>query len=242
MEYRRRHDRDHPRGWLSLFARFGGGLAMLAGAALVVLTLFSASALMLADRIDRDGRHAWGAVVAKRVEGDRYLVSFAYKTSAGGQVAEAEVDAAVYDAAQVDDPHVLRYMRADPGQIALGGEDYRARGVLLRNIGLALGVMGLAMLWFGGTRANRAIKARRDGEKRFAVITAIREVPGRQDKGHLIWREEDGLTGQSLPRAMDALLEAYDAGDRIVVFRLGGYAVWEGDVGPPWREMEQTED
>lgn len=252
MQYRRRHDRHLPRGWFSLFVRFGGWVSFIFGVLLVALTAFSASSLYLADRMDSDGRYARAAVLDKRVvistdsDGDEvrdYFVGFAFKTSDGGARAEAKVSRAFYERAKPDDEHVIRYLRADPSQIEYDPGSYRRSGALLRNIGLAMGLVGLGALWFFGGQANRAIKARRDGEKRFAVITEIREINVEVNdvtQGRLHWRETDGKTGQTLMHDMPKLLNLYDAGDRIVVFRLGSDAFWEGDVGPPKREIDPS--
>lgn len=250
MEYRRRHDRHSPRGWFSLFLRLGGWVSLIFGVVLVVLTLFSASALYLADRMDRDGRFARAAVVDKRVvigvdsDGDEtrsYFVTFAYKTSDGGRTAEANVKRAFYDAAAPGDEQLIRYLRDDPGRIEHEIGQYRASGNVLRNIGLLMGVIGLAALWVFGQRANRAVKVRRDGEKRMAAVTGIRETNVKVNsrrQGRLMWREEDGRTGESLMHDIGELSRLYKGGDRIVVFRLGRHAYWEGDVGPPQREVE----
>ncbi|MCG6903385.1 MAG: hypothetical protein LJE68_11965 [Rhodobacter sp.] len=248
MRYRRKHDRHRPRGWFSLFLRLGGWISLIFGVVLVVLTLISATNLYLADRMDRDGAFAQAAVTGKRVEigtdsdGDEtrtYYVTFAYKTSAGGRTAEAIVDRAFYTAAAVDDEHLIRYLRDDPGRIEHEIGQYRRGGTVLRYIGLVTGLIGLAALWFYGQRANRAVKARRDGEKRYAVIQRIAETGvtvNDRPQGRLEWREEDGQLGKSLMRSMAELRKLYEAGDRIVVFRLGRDAYWEGDVGPPRRE------
>jgi len=249
MQYRRKHNRLRPRGWFSLFLRFGGWLCLLSGVLLVALTFFSASALYLGDRMDAEGRYARAVVENMRVvvsegsEGDierTYFVRFAYKTSNGVLRTEAEVTSGYYKSTAVGQSTVIRYLRDDPSHIEHEPGSYHRNGLVLRYIGLVIGVIGLGALWWFGTQANRAIKARRDGEKRFAVITAIKDAGIKingSEQARLVWREEDGQVGESLMRSMYHLCEAYEAGDRIVVFRLGKDAFWEGDVGPPKREM-----
>ena len=200
--------------------------------------------------MDREGRFARAAVVDKRVavsvdsDGDEsrsYFVTFAYKTSNGGRTAEAKVGRAYYDAAAPGDEQVIRYLRSDPGRIEHEIGQYRATGNLLRYIGLVMGLIGLTALWIFGQRANRAVKVRRDGEKRMAAVTGIRETNVKVNdrrQGRLMWREDDGQTGESLMRDLGKLSQTYKGGDRIVVFRLGRHAFWEGDVGPPRREVE----
>lgn len=250
MEYRRRHDRHHPRGWFSLFVRLGGWVALALGVGLFAMTLFSASFLYLADRMDGDGKFTRAVVTDKRLvvsvdsDGDEardYIVTFTYKSSEGGQTAVAEVGVAYFGDVEIGDERVIRYLRSDPGRIEYDIGAYRRSGVLLRWVAFGIGLAGLATLWLFGQRANRAVRARRDGEKRMAEVTGIRrlsvEVNNRR-QARLQWREPDGQEGESLMRDMAELSRMYGAGDPVVVFRLGKHAYWEGDVGPPRREVE----
>ena len=251
--YRRRHDRDTPRGWFSLFVRLGGWAAMILGAAVVVTTTFSAGALFLADKFDREGALAYAVVTGKRVgerqdaNGDTrqvFLVEFTYKVRGGGspagRVTEAEVTAPYFNRTLVEEEVPIRYLVSDPSRVEADIGYYRGKGELLRWTGLALGIGGLIVLWLTGSRTNRAILARRDGDKRLASVTSIEQlrltVRGAR-QGRLHWREEDGRTGASLAHPVQWLRDRYRPGDRIVVFRLGDFAVWEGDVGPPERDV-----
>ena len=67
MDYQRRHDRDDPRGWFSLFVRLGGWASLILGVLLLVATLISAIQLAIADRMDTEGRFTSAVVVGKRV-------------------------------------------------------------------------------------------------------------------------------------------------------------------------------
>jgi len=251
MAYRRKHDRIRPRGWFSLFLRLGGWASLVFGVVLVILTGFSASSLFLADRLDRDGALAMAAVANKRIETgldseghaqNRFIVEFTFKIhGGGGRTVETPVGEDYYDDVDVGSARRVRYLLADPGVIETDLGAYRRTGVILRNIGLGAGIAGLIALWIFGKRANRAIRTRRDGERRLAVVTGIRDVSVEVNgapQGRLVWREPDGRTGESLMRAARDLRRLYGPGDEIVVFRLGADAFWEGDVGPPRREME----
>ncbi len=244
--YRRRHDRNRPRGWWSLFLRLGGWVAMILGLLLVLVTLFSAGVLFLADRLDRTGALAYAVVVDKRTEeivedggADRavHYVTFTYKArGGGGRTVETAVAPAYYDSVARGDERPVRYRPDDPGYIEEDVGYYRRVGVRLRWLGLAVGLAGLAALWAFGKRANRAVRVRRDGRRVMADVMGVRDlnvtVNGAR-QGKLTWREPDGHTGESLMRPARWLRDTYRPGDRIVVYRLGRHAYWEGDVGPP---------
>lgn len=243
--YRRKHGRRVPRGWFSLFTRLGGWLSLIAGAGLLLATFFSALSVHLADRLDDAAGYATATITGKSVIGDRdapdaLRVSFKYKTEAGGQTAETDVDAAFFDSVRVGSEHPVRYLRADPSVLELEPRQTKSAGRGLRIIGLVLGLFGLWMLWRSGQRANAAILARRDGEKRYARVTGVVDtglrINGRA-RGRLTWQEPDGQTGESLMRDLSGLKDVYKPGDRIVVFRRGKDVFWEGDVGPPRREV-----
>ncbi len=248
--YRRRHDRHQPRTWFSLFVTFGGWAALGIGALVVVITLFSAGALGLAARFDRDGALAYAVVSDKRMTQTTdskgnvtrdYFVVFAFKVRGGtGQRVETEVPAAYFHGVDEGEERPIRYLRSDPTTVESDIGYYRRTGLWLRWLGLVLGLAGLAALWRFGARANRAVKVRRDGEKRYARVTGIREVKllvKGAPQGRLVWREEDGQVGESLLHNAEWLRGRYAPGEPVVVFRHGRHAFWEGDVGPPKREV-----
>lgn len=245
--YRRKHDRATPRSWLSLFLRLGGWFSLIAAIGLLLATFFSALAVHLADRFDASGGYAMATITGKSVIGDRdvpdsYHVSFKYKTEAGGQTAEIEVEKPFFFTVKVGSEHPVRYALETPTDLELEPRQTTNAGRGLRVVALILGIVGLWSLWRFGKQTNAAILARRDGEKRFARVIEVSDtgvrVNGRA-KGRLIWREEDGQTGESLIRNLTDLADTYKAGDRIVVFRRDDDVVWEGDVGPPRREFDE---
>lgn len=250
MTYRRKHDRHAPRSWLSLFIRLGGWASIALGVVLMVLTLFSVTQLSLADQLDRSGKFTRAVIVDKTTkvttdsDGDTvtsYYVTFQYKATGGGQKVERGVDVSFYRTSEEDDEVVIRYARDNPRVFEYDIGSYRRAGNVLRWVALLFGLGGIFTLWRFGKETNRAILARRDGEKRLAKVIGIAEtsveVNGRR-QARLAWREDDGQTGESLMRDIGALSRLYKAGDPIVVFRLGDDCFWEGDVGPPRREVE----
>jgi hypothetical protein len=248
----RRHDRDRPRSWLSLFIRLGGWAAIVLGCVLVLLTLISATQLMIADRLDREGTFAQAVILSSRVEvttdsdGDQsrsYYATFRFKDARlGGQALERSVSQSFYHRAAEGDELTIRYLRSDPSTFEYEIGQYRQQGNVLRWVGLGIGLAGLFVLWRVGRQANAALIARKRGEKRFARVVGITETSfsvNNRRQARLSWREEDGQEGESLMHDLAKLSEMYRAGDPIVVFRLGDRAYWEGDVGPPWREVER---
>jgi len=197
-----------PRSWLSLFVEFGGWAAFVLGALLVVFTLFSATSLYMADLFDRDGKAAEAVVVSKRIEETRrsddnvdttHYVTLRFKVKgAPGHTVETDVLQGYYDTVQPGETRWIRYLVDDPNTVEEDLGMYRRSGRLMNRIGLVLGVAGLVALYVVGTRANRAVQVRRDGEKRYAGVTAITTT--RRGRGRLEWREEDGATGRSLPQ------------------------------------------
>ncbi|MDF0597034.1 DUF3592 domain-containing protein [Psychromarinibacter halotolerans] len=242
--YRRRHHRTEPRSWFSLFLRFGGWAAIVLAVALLVTTLFSAGALFLADRIDRDGALAYATVTDKRAEGETRFVTFTFKARGGGGRTETvTVDPSYYDSLAEGDERPVRYDPETPGAVETDLGFYARIGARLRWGALVLGLLGLAALWAVGQRANRAIKVRRDGDRRMADVMGVRDLRlriGGAQQGRLTWREPDGRTGESFPHDADWLRKTYGPGDQIVVFRLGRHACWEGDVGPSRQDTESA--
>ncbi len=250
MEYHRKHDRHAPRPWFNLFLRMGGWASLIFGVVLVVVTLIATTQLFVADRLDRDGRFTQAVVMDKRFsvsvdsDGDEsitYYATFRFKTSeAGGQEHERSVGGGFYYENEIGDDVTVRYVRGDPDTFEHEIGQYRRAGNVLRWVGLLFGIAGLYTLWRFGNQTNDAIRARRFGEKRMAEVTGIVDTNVKVNdhrQARLTWREEDGQVGQSLMRDRGELSNLYRAGDKVVVFRLDEKAFWEGDVGPPAREM-----
>lgn len=248
--YRRKHDRHEPRSWWSLFFRLGGLVALYLGGALLILTLFSAGTLYVADRLDRQGMLARAVVSAKRQETEggaaHYYVTFTYKVKGeSGRSVEAPVSAAQYYSAIIGQEWPIRYLPGDPGRIDTDIGFYREFGERLRGAGLVAGLIGLAILWMVGRRANRAVRVRRDGVRVLAQVTGIRALKKREggaQQARLQWREPDGRTGESLEHDANWLRETYGPEDRVAVFRLGRLAYWEGDVGPARHNIAPPEE
>ena len=252
MSYVRKHDRTRPRSWFSLFIRMGGWSCFIFGLFLFIFSMISAGQLMIADQLDREGRFTTAVVMDKLIsvttdsDGDEeteYLVTFRYKAQGGGREIQRDTDSDFFHQVSLDDEVPVRYLDDDPTVIEYNIGEYRRGGVAVRWISLIIGIAGLYALWRFGSEANAMILARRDGEKRLAQVTGILETGVEVNDRHqarLTWRESDGRTGKSLMHDRAKLSRLYHAGDEVVVFRLGDQAFWEGDVGPPKREMTES--
>jgi hypothetical protein len=243
--FQRRHSRSTPRSWLSLYIRLGGWVSLILAAFLLLMTLFSATQLVIADRLDADGAFATAVVTDRQVrvstdtDGDEsrsYHASFRYKDARfGGQEQTRNVGFDYYSSVAVGDEVTIRYLRSDPATFEYEIGQYRSDGNILRWLALFFGVVGLVLLWRFGRETTEALLVRRDGETRVAQVVEIHETSVRINKrrqARLVWEEPDGQRGESLLHDVEKLSELYRAGDPITVFRLGDAAYWEGDVGP----------
>lgn len=240
----RKHHRDTPRGWFSLFIRLGGWVSLIAALAMLVvggLMLGYARSAML---FDRDGVITQAEILHKRIDytydddGEKqriYYLRFFFDTPTMQTVnRERRVPWSVYGAVTVGEPRDIRYLPYEPERFEHTVGANAANGRIARLIGWAVGAFGLGTLWYFGSQTNRAILARRDGEELVAEVIKVRrlqvEVNDRA-QGRLQWRLPDGAEGQSLMRDYEALT-VYRVGDKITVFRQGAEMWWDGDVGP----------
>lgn len=239
-----KHNRRTPRGFFSLFIRLGGWVALTGAAVLLVLTLISHFTERSADRFDREGVVANAIVVDREVvisrdsDGDTtrsYFLTLGYETAAGQQLRTREkVNRRTYDAGQRGKSVRLRYLESRPTRVEypLGSSRATSWWTLIF-AGLA-GAATLLAVWIFGKEAAEAIRVRRHGQELLAEVTGIRTTTVEVNdvrQARLQWRDEDGGEGESLMRGLPEL-QAYEVGDIITVYRLGGDVWWMGDVGP----------
>ncbi|MEM9474809.1 MAG: DUF3592 domain-containing protein [Pseudomonadota bacterium] len=244
MKVVRKHDRETPRSWFSLFIRLGGWVSLIAAAVMILvggLALGYARSAML---FDRDGVVTQAEILHRRVEVSRdsdgdeqrsYYVRFLFDTPTGQTVnRDRSVPRGVYDETIVGEPRDIRYLPYAPERFEHTIGANAANGRTARLIGWIVGAVGLGTLWYVGMKTNRAILARRDGEAVVAEITQMQRLKievNDRPQARLHWRLPDGAEGKSLMRDASKLT-AYSPGDTITVFRRGHEMWWEGDVGP----------
>lgn len=101
-------------------------------------------------------------------------------------------------------------------------------------IGGIVGLFGLGLLWFSGSRVNSAVLARRKGYRTTATIQRFveRKNSGKPTgRGYMIFETEDRKRGQSLDHNIKKL-RRLGSGSQIVVFVRREDVWWEGDIGP----------
>lgn len=243
MRVIRKHDRDEPRGWFSLFFRLGGWLALIAALVMLVVAGLMVGYARSAMLFERDGVVTQANILQRRVEVEyddgkakrTYFVRFFFDTPTMYTVdVERRVPLSVYEAAIVGEPRDIRYLPDEPERFEHTVGMNAHNGQTARYVGWVVGAIGLGALWHVGMKTNRAILARRDGEELVAEVTQIQRLNvqvNKRQQGRLHWQLPDGTTGRSLMRDANALA-THSPGDKITVFRRGLDQWWEGDVGP----------
>jgi len=245
-----KHNRRRPRSWWSLFIRLGGWGAVVAGGILLVLTAFGHFTERRADRFAAEGVVTMGEVVSRRVaistdsDGDStrsYYLTLRYLSESGESWAsETSVSSRLYRKNPEGADIEMRYLASAPRRIEVPVGSNRRSSFVLLAISLGVGAAGLIMLWKFGRQATSAVKARRDGDELLAEVTGVRALSVEINdvkQGRLQWRDEDGQAGESLMRGLPDLRK-FERGDIITVYRRGGEVWWQGDVGPPARDLK----
>ncbi len=249
MSFIRKHKRVTPRAWFDLFFRLGGWVSLVAVAIVLVLFDLTFANEYAAARFAREGQTVEAIVANHRTvrsvnsNGETrytYYVQFDFETHRGEAVSvERSVGRMFHDDAKQRDAREIRYLSSEPNLIEyyVGEKEDRAQGGIF--FGGIVGLIGLVALAVAGGRANRALLARRDGEKQIACVSEVKTLRRRAKKriqGRLHWIGPDGFHGQSLTCDRDDLA-LYSAGSKIIVYRRGDDVWWEGDVGPRKADM-----
>ena len=196
------HDLNAPRKWFDLFMKMNGFWAFVAAIFLIVMTVFSLKDYQNAARLADHSEVATATIVDKysrrsdyktkyylsyRLEVERSQYNFKRSTSRGN-----------YDAKDVGDTIEVFYWPEDPKVLEL------VKGETLRSaksgqfFALVAGMIALSVVWFLGSRTNRAILARKKGVQTTARITRIeeRKRKGRATgKGYLEFGTADQRVG-----------------------------------------------
>lgn len=233
-----RHDRTEPRPWIELFWGYAGWISLLCAAVLLVLTLVSVNAYRDANRLESDGQWTTAEIVRMRIssgdDSDSYFATFAYTVDDEVFAGEKNVGRSYYQQHDVGDHHDVHYWRQGPDLFELHVGDRKGNAILMQIIALVVGLIGCAALWYSGSKANKAVLARKLGVRTTARIERFVERKNSgtpTGAGYMIFRTADGLRGESLDRSMRELRKL-GTGTDVIVYVRKGHVVWEGDVGP----------
>lgn len=233
-----RHTLTEPRSWLDLFLRFKGWVSLLLAIVCIIVTVASVSKYRDAGLLEQNGAWTTAAIVSRWTESDDdgtdYYAEFQY--SVEGQVYKhrRNVGRSYYVAHHKGDTVSIQYLPNRPKLFEFVEGSTRSSARSLQFVALAVGLVALAMLWFPGKKAAKAVNARRYGRRDVATITRIveRTTSGKPTgKGYMQFQHPDGLKGESLDHPIRKL-QALGTGTEIVVFVHGDDIWWEGDIGP----------
>ncbi|MEM6634348.1 MAG: DUF3592 domain-containing protein [Pseudomonadota bacterium] len=242
MQVQRKHERDRPRGWFSLYVRLGGWASLAAAGVLVLVSGISLGLERRAHQYETQGVLADAEITRLWVEvdvdsdGDRTTTHYAaFRYSAGQRTIERDrsVSRSYFFRASEGDWVPIRYLadRPDRFEYRVGQTAENASWALW--VGWITGGLGLGVLALIGAQTNRAYLARERGEMLTAEVTGVLETGvsvNNEKRVRLHWRAPDGAVGQSL-MTKAFRLAAYRPGDQITVFRGAKRMWWEGDVG-----------
>ncbi|WGW03044.1 DUF3592 domain-containing protein [Tropicibacter oceani] len=235
---------DRPVPIHKLYLRMGGWFSLAFLGSLLVLTLVSHFALGLAIRFETEGRQTTARIMDKYYtestdsDGDREVTHYLvldYMTNSGAQMEiSRSVSLSVYNRARVHDTMPIWYLDSEPDRTELTQGANRSAATVTQIIALVFGTLMLGGLWYSGSRAIAAVRARRFGAEETAEVTEIAATSvtiNNRRMYRLKWREASGRTGQSLMYRASALA-GFGPGSQITVYQGIKRAWWQGDTGP----------
>lgn len=233
-----RHDRTRPVPWMDLFWATRGWLAVIAGAAMLGFTLISVAQYRLAHQFATQGVWSTAEITAMRIsrndDNTDYDVTFRYDAEGRKFRSVRDTGKTYYEAHSVGDTVEIKYLPARPSRFEYReGQTHQGAKVMQITAGVA-GVLGCGLLWWSGSKANRAILARRRGRRTVAQIDSFVEHRNKgrtTGKGYMTFHTSDGQRGKSLTNDIETLRELGQLSE-IVVYVRGKDVWWEGDVGP----------
>ncbi|MGR3492709.1 MAG: hypothetical protein ACU0DW_11685 [Shimia sp.] len=232
---------DKPVPWMKLFLKMGGwfpiGLAVLT----VILSAVAWQFEARAERFEREGVMAPATILSKEVregrdsDGDTtytYLLNLAYQVD-GRQLSQLKsTGRRDYRARAEGDVFDIRYLETMPGRIEYPVGSTGTGATAIRWAVLVPGLIALGLLYIIGGWATKAVMTRWNGDRRLATKTGLKQTNVKVNgapRYRLTWREPDDQVGQSLMHPKEHL-DAIPT--KLVIYRNGKDAWWEGDIGP----------
>lgn len=235
---------DRPVSFLRPFWRMGGWLAPIFGSVLLLLTLVSHLTLGLAQRFDMEGIEARARVIDRYYtestdsDGDKTITHYLeidFETDGGRPMRlKPSVGSGLYNRTRIGDDIPVWYLQSDPSRIETRRGQNRSAATVTQVIGAIFGLLMLGALWFPGSKAVAALRARRYGRRDRAEVTGLNKTGWTVNGEHryrLQWRDSAGHSGESLAYRRDQLTP-YRTGSTVPVYHGLRRTWWEGDVGP----------
>ena len=226
-----------------LFWKMGGWMVLITGALLVLFTLISQSNLKTARRFEAEGRSTVALITDKektvRRDSDgndkvSYWLTFEFVTGLGQAITVRQsVGRGQYNSLKQGDELPLFYLASEPGKVELTQGSHREGARVTQWIALIAGLVWLAALWIIGGWAVSAVRARRFGPRKEAMVQEIKRTNlkiNNQPRYRLVWRDKEGREGQSLLHR-HSVLDSLRPNDIIHIYQGPKQSWWVGDVG-----------
>ena len=227
-----------------LFFRMGGWISLMLFLPALILIFVSLSELTLAERFEIEGRETVARITDKYLtestdsDGDRtvtYYLVMEFTTRRSEEIGVARtVSRAEFNRAQVGQTRPIWYLDSEPTETELVPGENRTDSRVAHVIAWLFGAGALAGLWYWGSRAVAAVRARKYGARLQAVVVdhaASNIKVNNEPRYRLVWRLPDGSTGESLIHRHAYLRETAPRGSEITVYQGLKRSWWAGDVG-----------
>lgn len=208
----------------------------------VIFTLISMNEMRYGLAFASRGVETTGEVIERQQQRVRrddrwqidYYLTMRFQTPEDLIEVRREVRRYVYDTSDVGTLRRVRYLPEAPRRVELEIGETLRDGRTMRWLSLAIGIATLGVLWWKGSNAVDAIRARKFGTVEHVTVTGLREVKHKNSTAYALeWVDGEGIAGNSMTRGVRAPFEAYPIGTKIEVFRgVAGRMWWVGDVGP----------
>ncbi len=226
-----------------LFWKMGGWIVLITGVVLVVFTLISHANLKTARRFENEGRRAVALITNKektvRRDSDgndkvNYWLTLDFVTGLGEAITVRQsVGHGQYNSLQEGGELPLYYLVSEPGKVELTQGSHRKGARITQWIALIAGLIWLTALWVIGGWAVSAVRTRRFGTRKEAMVQEIKRTNvkiNNRPRYRLVWRDNEGREGQSLLHR-HSNLDSLKPTDIIHIYQGPKQSWWVGDVG-----------
>ncbi|MEQ3710323.1 DUF3592 domain-containing protein [Tateyamaria sp.] len=229
-------------GFWRMLRRTGGLLPVFLAVFMVIFSLISMNEMRKGLAFASRGVETTGEVIDRQQQrvrrDDRWQIDYylTMRFEAVDEVVEVrqEVRQYVYDTSDIGSFRDVRYLPEAPRRVEFEIGETMRDGRTMRWVSLAIGIATLGVLWWKGSKAVDAIRARKFGAVEYVTVTGLREVKHKNSTAYALeWVDTEGNAGNSMTRGARAPFEAYPVGTQIELFRgVSRRMWWVGDVGP----------